>query len=177
MHPEIQEKAYEEVMEVLGPDRDPNYDDYRKLQYCEAIMKETLRLFPAVVGIPKMAAQDTELNGAFVPKGTYVDVNAYSMSRHSKYWDNPNVFNPSRFDERVSPPVDPNLFIAFSRGPRGCIGFRFALIEGTLTIAMLIRKFRFHHPPGTDFKAMLHGASQLTLKPTANVKLEIELRA
>jgi hypothetical protein len=60
-------QLYKEVKEILG-DRDPTYDDYEQLVYSKCVFKESLRLFPQVVGIPKMAARDTTLGPYRIPK-------------------------------------------------------------------------------------------------------------
>ena len=54
LYPELQEKAYKDVVEVLGETRNPDYEDYKHLGPIEAIMRETLRLCPAVTHIPKV---------------------------------------------------------------------------------------------------------------------------
>jgi cytochrome P450 len=65
-HPEVQQKALEEVTQVLG-DREPTYADYPNLIYCRGIFKETLRLFPVVGFIPKRTSVACELGGMHIP--------------------------------------------------------------------------------------------------------------
>jgi cytochrome P450 len=62
-------QLFEETIAVLG-DREPTYDDYERLSYAQCVFKETLRLYPPVVGLAKMASQDITLPGGYhVPKG------------------------------------------------------------------------------------------------------------
>lgn len=68
MHQEIQEKIYQELLDVLGADRPVEYNDLSKLVYMEKVIKEVLRLFPPVPIVARVAEDEFELDGNIVPK-------------------------------------------------------------------------------------------------------------
>src|ERR1700724_1227338 len=101
LHPSVQETLYSEIHQVLG-DRIPTYDDFPHLVYALCIVFETLRLFPPVVGTPKIASDDQLLLGKYpIPKGMAVIFDIVHVHRDPKFWGpNSNAFDPSRFDGR-----------------------------------------------------------------------------
>lgn len=132
-HPDVQEKAYQEVVEVLGS-RDPTAEDIPKLRYVKAILEETLRLRPIV---PMLPSRTTAEEGACVtiiltppivtilgktfPKGTRVVLYLLPVHWSDKYWPNADKFMPERFLEGRER-SHPFAYIPFSAGPRNCIG-------------------------------------------------------
>jgi len=144
LHPEVQDTLLKEIHETIG-DRDPTYEDFPNLIYPLCVMFETLRHFPPVVQIPKVTNADQLLLGKYpLPKDTSVMYDAASVHRHNKYWENPETFDPSRFDGRKGgvekiDQVDTGdyapggsydkiklpqkgAFIPFSEGSRSCLG-------------------------------------------------------
>lgn len=67
-HPEVYQRALDEVLTVLGPSQLPTFDDYSKLRYCEAIIKETLRLHSPVSLVPKTCRKDLKIDNVYFPK-------------------------------------------------------------------------------------------------------------
>ncbi|KIK59244.1 hypothetical protein GYMLUDRAFT_1004604 [Collybiopsis luxurians FD-317 M1] len=98
MHPEIQHKAHSELDKALGPGNLPSFSDEPSLPYITAIVWETLRLQPvAPLGIPHLVTRDDIYEGYFIPKGSIVIYNAWSIGHDEKVYPNPNQFNPSHF--------------------------------------------------------------------------------
>ncbi|KAF8308968.1 cytochrome P450 [Clavulina sp. PMI_390] len=127
LHPEVQQKAQDEIDRVIGHDRLPTHEDYAagRLPYVEAIFKETIRFrVTAPWGIPHLTTEDDEYEGYFIPKGTYVFQNAYAIALDPEIYEHGDKFDPDRF--MVSnPPLDPRLFV-FSAGRRTCPGQHYA---------------------------------------------------
>jgi len=117
LHPEIQEKLYQETIQVIGKNKEPTFEDLSKLVYVQCIMKETLRLFPIVTSLIKEAVQNTNItipksfyNGnnkkeeekeeklLHIPKGTQIVLNVAALHYNPKYWVKPEKFIPDRFD-------------------------------------------------------------------------------
>ncbi|CAO3620410.1 unnamed protein product [Cunninghamella blakesleeana] len=105
-HPDIQEKARQEVNNVLFPNGEEPRDDIiptieqtKQFVYLNQVMKETLRMNGSVVALisPRQATQDTYLNDFFIPKGTLVNINMYDLHHNPTIWKNPEEFNPDRF--------------------------------------------------------------------------------
>jgi len=135
-HPEYLEKLRSELDSV-----DDLVSDLDKLEYCQKVLKETLRLYPTIPAAPRSVLKHTVLNGYRVPQASKVFLSIYNIHRHSNYWKQPEVFKPERFDEL-------NLghklaYMPFGAGPRFCIGNHLAMMETTLVIALLLKQFDF----------------------------------
>jgi cytochrome P450 len=76
--PEIQEKARKEVLGILG-NNECSYEACQKMDYLSNVVKESMRLFPPVNGIPRQASKDTVLGGYNIPKGTVLTVSVYAI--------------------------------------------------------------------------------------------------
>ena len=76
-NPEIVKKAREEIDRVLGERTEVTYQDVNELKYCQAIFKESLRLFPPAAAISRFTPEDINVNGINVPKSTEIWVNIF----------------------------------------------------------------------------------------------------
>ncbi|KAJ7719189.1 cytochrome P450 [Mycena maculata] len=150
IHEEIQDEIVEQILSVVGPDRDPEFDDYSKLDKVLAIFYEAARMFPAGHALIREAIEDTVLTipnpvgeeGSKtipIPKGTQVTVDMVGVQYNPRYFEDPHVYKPSRW---YGLPTDSELFTAFSVGPRACIGRRFATVEATCFLALLLRDWK-----------------------------------
>ncbi|KAK3587373.1 hypothetical protein CHS0354_028745 [Potamilus streckersoni] len=97
-----------------------------------------------------MAAVDTTLCGIKIPKGLDVSVSIPSLHYDSKYWENPQKFDPDRFSPENKGRIHPFTFLPFGGGPRNCIGMRLALMETKMAIAALFQNFRILTSPETE---------------------------
>lgn len=92
--------------------------------------------------IPRIAAEDTDLSGTFIPKGTAVNVNIFNIHHSNKFWTNGEEFNPDRFaegGEGDGEHVDGRIWLPFSTGARQCIGMGFSLYEQRVLLSMLCK--------------------------------------
>ena len=79
LHPEVQEKAWEEIENVVGTSRLPDFTDRASLPYIDCIVWECLRWNPAVpLGLAHRTTEDDVYNGYFIPKGTMLLTNTWS---------------------------------------------------------------------------------------------------
>ena len=134
LHPHVQETLVSEIQKTIG-DRLPTYDDIPNLVYPLCIMFETMRLFPPIVGIPKINSGEEQLimDKYIISKDAIVRLDLVHLHRNPKYWgDDAGLFNPSRFDGRnegqgnsmregIKFPTK-GAFIPFSVGQRSCLG-------------------------------------------------------
>ncbi|KAF7365091.1 Cytochrome p450 [Mycena venus] len=98
LHPEVVQKAQNEIDSVIGLDRLPGFDDRSALPYCEAVYREVLRWRPVVpLAIAHAASEDDVYEGYFIPKGTMVLPNVWAMVHDESTYPNPDQFNPERF--------------------------------------------------------------------------------
>ncbi|KAM2691868.1 hypothetical protein EV2_006221 [Malus domestica] len=155
-HPHMQEKVAKEVREAANLKDDSsiveladglNEEALNKMQYLYAALAETLRLCPSVPLNAKIcSSDDTWPDGFSVKKGDMVAYNAYSMGRMTYLWgDDAQEFRPERWlDENgVFQEESPFKFIAFSAGPRICLGKDFAHREMFIFSAVLLGSFIF----------------------------------
>ncbi|EEB89699.1 hypothetical protein MPER_12175, partial [Moniliophthora perniciosa FA553] len=120
LHPEYQERAYQEIISVVGEDRLPEHSDRESLLFVECIMQEALRFFPAV------PLEDDFYHGMFIPKGTIMIANVYGMSQDKNVYSNPKVFDPTRFLPAPEGRGEPHFAAAWGFGRRVCPGRHFA---------------------------------------------------
>ncbi|XP_061343216.1 xanthotoxin 5-hydroxylase CYP82C4-like [Gastrolobium bilobum] len=142
-------KAQEELDQNVGMDRQVEESDIRNLVYLEAIIKETLRLYPAgpLLG-PREAQEDCNVAGYHVPAGTRLVVNLWKIHRDPRIWKDPSAFRPERFLTSHAIDVKGQNFelIPFGSGRRSCPGMSFALQVLHLTLARLLHGFEFATP-------------------------------
>lgn len=143
----IQDKAFEEVKLVVGEKSDFSLtqSQINSLPYLSAIVKETLRLYPTLCPPPKrVATRDVTFKGHFIPKGTHIMIDTFSMQRDPSYWTNPEVFDPTRFLDGKSQIG----YIPFGSGLRRCPGAQLASHLQLTILSNLLSKFRIkqNHP-------------------------------
>ncbi|KFP04526.1 Cytochrome P450 3A27, partial [Calypte anna] len=143
MHPDVQQKAQEEIDSVL-PNKAPlTYEAMMQLEYLDMVLSETLRLYPIGGRIERTCKRDVEINGVTIPKGIIVMIPPYTLHHNPEYWPNPEEFRPERFSKENKEAIDPYTYLPFGAGPRNCIGMRFALLTLKVAIAILLQHFTF----------------------------------
>ncbi|GLJ19643.1 hypothetical protein SUGI_0355780 [Cryptomeria japonica] len=152
-HPEILSKAHQELDTHVGRDRLMEESDIPKLKYLQAIVKETLRLYPAVpLLIPHKSTEACTVGGYLVPAGTQLLVNVWAIQRDAAVWERPTEFDPDRFLNRgkeIDVKGQDFELIPFGSGRRICPGMSLALIVVTCTLGRLLQSFEWSAPVGT----------------------------
>ncbi|KAF8402137.1 hypothetical protein HHK36_013089 [Tetracentron sinense] len=141
----ILKRSQEELDVHVGKDRFVEESDIKNLVYLQAIVKETLRLYPAgPLSVPREAMEDCHVGGYHVPKGTRLFVNIWKLHRDPRVWSDPCEFRPERF---LTSHADVDTrgqhfeYIPFSSGRRSCPGITFGLQVLHLTLARLLHEF------------------------------------
>lgn len=138
--PDIQAQVAAEV-HALPPS--PSFSDISKLKLTRDCFRETLRLYPPV---PMMVRENTcseDFRGRPVAPGAQVVLSPWHQQRHERLWERPDEFDPSRWQTEAGRQSARAAYMPFSAGPRVCTGAGFAMVEGTLLLAQLIRAFKF----------------------------------
>ncbi|QHO33774.1 dimethylnonatriene synthase [Arachis duranensis] len=153
-HPNTMKAAKEELDTVIGKHKWVQESDIKDLKYLQAIVKETLRLYPPapLTGI-REATEDCYLNGYYVSKGTRLFINLWKLHRDPKTWSNPDAFEPERFLNACSGMDFRGQdfeFIPFSSGRRSCPGMTFGMQVVHLTLARLIQGFDMSTKSGAE---------------------------
>ena len=136
------------------------------------VLYETLRLYGAVSMIGRVAA-DAELCGVRVPRGTVLAIPIAMLHRDEEVWGaDAGEFNPLRFRDGVGRAAAlPGALLAFSSGPRSCIGQDFAMLEAKATLALILRRFTFEVAP-----EYVHAPVDfLTLQPLQGLPIVLKL--
>jgi len=170
-HPEAETRLLAELKTVLGG-RAPKVEDLPELRYAEAIIKETLRLYPPAWAFGRQATQDCEVAGYRVPKGRQVFFFPWVVHRDPRYFDNPEEFRPERwFDEKIKQ-LHKYAYFPFSGGPRVCIGNSFAMMETVLVLATIAQKYRLKLVENQAVKPW----PVFTLRPRNGIRMVLEKR-
>ena len=174
LNPHVQETLHQEVIQAKNEKGEFDYETLFDLKYLDAVINETLRLYPPVPMYDRVCTQDhTFENGIRIDAGRTVRIHAFSLGRNPDYWTNPEAFDPLRFMPENKDSIVAGSFVPFVIGPRNCIGMRFALLEAKMTLAEMMCKYKF--VPSEDTPAQPDFSSSFILSMN-NYKVKIEKR-
>ncbi|KAM7505009.1 hypothetical protein LguiB_003913 [Lonicera macranthoides] len=149
-HDKVLKRAQEELDTQVGKERLVEESDIKNLVYFQAIVKETMRLYPAgPLSVPREAMEDCYVGGYHVPKGTRLLVNIWKLHRDPSTWTDSLEFQPERFltsHTHVDVRGRQFEFIPFSSGRRACPGITAAMQTIQLTLARLLQSFSVATP-------------------------------
>lgn len=148
-NPEIQDKAYREIMAVVGSERLPCLSDRAALPYVEALYREVTRWMPPVpFSLPHGSIEDDVYKGYFIPKGSIVFGNLWTMLNNEEKYPSPRSFMPERFltDEGKFNGGDIDSVLSFGFGRRICVGRHLADTTVWLLFACILAAFRIEKP-------------------------------
>uniref|UniRef100_A0ACD5WRQ4 Uncharacterized protein n=1 Tax=Avena sativa TaxID=4498 RepID=A0ACD5WRQ4_AVESA len=152
-NPEVLSKVHLELKEVLGSEREIITNaDMGELRYMRMVIKESLRLHPpGPLLAPRQAREDCEIMDYHIARGTIVHINVFAISRDPRYWDNPEAFNPERFqDSHVDFKGSNFEFTPFGAGRRQCPGILFGTSTLEIVLANLLYHFNWLLPEGSS---------------------------
>ncbi len=165
-HPDVEAKLVEELQTVLDG-RDPTFADLPRLRYADMVVREALRLYPPVWAMARVANTDCEIGGYPLKAGSILILSQWVMQRDSRYFDAPEVFNPSRWADGLAQQLPTYAYFPFGGGPRVCIGKSFAQMEAVLLLATIAQKFHLTLVPGQDLTPW----PAFTLRPKQGIKM------
>ncbi len=139
-HPEAGARLHAELDEVLGG-RIPTAADLPQLPWTNAVVQESMRLYPPIMGVSRVAVHDDTVGGIRIPAGTSVGVLIYGIHQHPGVWENPKQFDPARFMPGASQPESRQATMPFGAGRRMCIASGFASLEAALIVAAIAQRF------------------------------------
>lgn len=169
-NPEARAALTEELDRVLG-DREPGIDDYAQLTYAQAVVKESLRLYPTIWLVTGVAKEGAQIGGIPMPVGTRVWSSQWATHRDERWFPRPEEFRPERWDPEHGDEIPEYAWYPFGGGPRVCLGTRFAMVEAVLVLAVLARRFELEVDPG-----VINPVPTLTLQPDREVLATVRAR-
>ncbi|EDC5157138.1 cytochrome P450 [Campylobacter jejuni] len=143
LYPKEQEKAYEEITQVLQGGA-IEISHLRQFKYLTNIFKESLRLYPPVGFFAREAKKDTQVRDKLIKKDSGVVIASWLIHRHEEFWTNPHGFNPSRFEGEYKK----DAYLPFGVGERICIGQGFAMQEAILILANILKTYKLELEEG-----------------------------
>jgi cytochrome P450 len=166
-----QERVHEEIDAVLGG-RLPTVDDYPALERTAMAIKEAMRLYPPAYATGRLLKEEDEIGGHRIPAGSFIAVSQWATHRHPEFWEDPETFDPGRFTAEREKERHPYAYFPFGGGPRGCIGWHFAMLEAVIAVAVLLQRHRVRagpEPVQVDTKG-------ITLRPKGALPLAVTAR-
>ena len=153
------QSVQDKLREALKKSDTLSYEFISTCEYLDAVIQESLRIYPPAVAIDREAVEDYDLIGTnvMIEKGTQVLVPVYALHHSEQFYPEPEKFNPDRFLPENRDQLTPYTYLPFGAGPRNCVGMRFALLEAKLLIAKLILTYNFNHTDKTDYPPKFTG--------------------
>lgn len=146
-HPDAEGRLVAELERELSG-RTPTADDLPRLAFTQMVVKETLRLYPqAYVLFARVAAEDVELGGYRIRRGSQVYPAPYMIHHDARWFPDPEKFEPERFQPERFDKLPSCAWIPFGAGPRACIGAAFATMELVLITATILQRARLSLAP------------------------------
>ncbi len=162
--PEALTTLRQEAERVLGT-QSADFAQLKQLPYTRAVFKETLRLYPPITFMPRVALRPTTVGPRKLRRGALVMISPWTLHRHSKYWREPHVFEPYRFMPEQESKLNSSAYIPFGQGPHTCVGAGFAQAESTLIMSRLATRY--------DFEILnadrVRPAARLTTRPAEEI--------
>ncbi len=167
--PAVAQRIRDEADSVYGnQSREPAASDYSSLAYTRAVIQETMRVYPPLWGLMRIAAKADVIDGKEIRAGDRIVLFAYGTHHSAKYWEEPEEFRPERFMGEAAKKRKPYTYIPFGGGKRSCIGGAMSQVENTLALSMLLRRFRPEYvgnvPPGINATVTLTPKGGLPFK-------------
>lgn len=136
-HTSIQSIVHEEIDHVFGDDKFLDFEKVNQLKYVEWMLKETLRLYPALTFVGRDLDYDTKIGDHIIPKGTSTVSLINHIHRDPQIYSNPTEFRPERWETHPSN----STFLSFSAAPRNCMGPKIAMMEMKTLIAYICKDY------------------------------------
>jgi len=155
LHPEFQQKAFEEAKELGTEHNFTDFDPNKSLDYLTAVIQEATRLAPPVTALHRAATEDVTLGGHVFPKGTIFQLRMQENQWLEREWPNAKKFNPARFlapenggDNSTSLARRLVAWQVFGGGQRMCIGRNFSIMEQKILLSKFLVKYEVSLPKG-----------------------------
>ncbi len=168
-HPAAAERLRAELSEVLDG-RSPKLEDLPRLRFTDAVVHESLRLYPPAWAMGREASGPFALEGIPFPAGINVWMSPWALHRDARRFANPLEFRPERWLDGLAKRLPKHAFVPFGGGPRICIGNAFAMMEINLVLATVAQRWRWTMAPG----ATVVPRASVTLRPQGGVKVVLE---
>ncbi|XP_046693295.1 cytochrome P450 3A27-like isoform X2 [Silurus meridionalis] len=173
-NPETMKKLQEEIDETFPNEAAVDYDMMMNMDYLDAALNESLRLYPVIFRLQRVCKKTVRINSLTIPKNTVIVIPTYTLHRDPEYWTDPDTFNPERFTQENKENIEQYAYMPFGLGPRNCIGMRFALVIIKLAVVEILQRFNISLSEET--KVPLELINTGVLAPKHPIKLKFTPR-
>jgi cytochrome P450 len=170
-HPEVEAQLHAEI-DAVGELAVPDLAATEPWRYTRSVLTETLRLYPPVWLISRRTLGPDVLAGYPIPAGVDVLLSPYFVQRHPQFWSEPEAFRPERPEAAQEARRPRCAFIAFSAGPRHCIGESMGLFEMCVHLYKVARRLRLRFPSGAPMEL----EAQINLRSRVPLMMQPERR-
>ena len=170
--PEIEAALAAEATLILGGRR-PTVADLPRLRTAEAVVFETLRLYPPAYALSREAIVPTAVGGHPLPKRGIAFISVWGAHRRPEAFDEPDAFRPERWLDGLARRLPRGAYVPFAEGPRKCLGAGFAMQEMTLALATIVSQWELRLADAAPVRAR----PAVTLRPADPVRVTVSLRA
>lgn len=186
-NPDVEKKVHEEIDSLIQNKKGENNSrdkdntqsessitvkDLPKLKYIEKALRESMRLYPPVWSIGRIAKADYHLGEYTIPKDSAIFMSQYVMHRNDRFYKDPELYSPDRWTDDFKRHLPRFAYFPFGGGLRGCIGEPFAWQEGIIILANIMKYWRMKLLSNQKVKLM----TAVTLYPKKGIKMELEAR-
>jgi cytochrome P450 len=168
---EVERRLHDELDALVGG-RPPSPEDFSRLVYLRRFIDETMRLYPPLPVMLRMALGDDETCGRRIPKGSFIAIMPWVVHRHRKLWSDPERFDPERFAPERAAGRSRYAYIPFSAGPRTCVAASLGMAEIQIAFAVLAQRLRFRLVRGQTIEP----TAWSTLRPKRGIMMTAEPR-
>lgn len=168
LYPDWQDKLADEA----AAQDEWRFSTMSRLKLSRDVFREALRLYPPVPMMVREAGCPERFRDRDVARGSQIVLSPWHLHRHTRLWDNPDGFDPGRWETENGKHCQREAYIPFSAGARVCTGAGFAMVEGPLLLSMLLKRFTFARVPGREPVPVAH----LTVRAKDGIWLEVSRR-
>ncbi len=165
--PDVLGKLRAELRAVAG-DGPLEPEHVGRLEYLDAVVKETARLSPVIPQVSRRLQAPTRIGGCDLPAGAVASPCIYLTHRRPDLWPSPALFDPERF---VGARPNPYAFFPFGGGVRRCIGAAFATYEMKIVLAEVLSRVELRAAPGYTVRTVRR---TVTLAPSGGMPVVVE---
>ncbi|XP_076235078.1 putative cytochrome P450 6a14 [Calliopsis andreniformis] len=176
LNPSIQEKVRAEIKDVLKKNNGSiTYDCLQEMKYLNTCLQETLRKYPVILYLSRVALADYTFAGTKVtiPKGQNVFLPVYGIHQDPEIYPKPEVFDPDRFMDGNDQTIHPMHYLPFGDGPRNCIAARFAKNQSKVALVTILSKFKVEVCEETQIPYILDKRSLFILQPAHGIHIKM----
>jgi cytochrome P450 len=170
-NPDVETRLVAELEEVLGG-RAPGVADLPRLPYTDMVVRESMRLYPPAWRVGREAIEPCTIGEYRIPVGAQVIMSQWIVHRDPRFFEEPEAFRPERWEGDLTRRIPRFAYFPFGGGARRCIGDSFAMVEATLLLAAIARRFHLDLSP----EARIELWPSITLRPRHGLAMQVRAR-